>query len=351
MLKVFRSLFSGKTEAVESPRPPQGGLVGEDSVQANGVQPFPISSHITYANQFPYLDWEAFRAWAESLPSGDLKDSAWSSCERAWLTRLVEALGSGYALSEGKTALILGSVEQDVARATLGFMDRTLKRIVGVLDGVAAVPKRGKNILIIFDDADSYYKYTSYYYPQPGEFAFSGGMYLHSGRGYFVTIKSDLRAIEPVIAHEMTHACVAHLSLPAWLNEGIAVNTEQKLTSSGTALYTPQQMHRKHQAFWAPREIQEFWSGKSFLRPDEGNMLSYDLARIMVEQMAKDWAAFRSFALAADRMDSGSTASRTHLGADLGEYVCAILDRAECRGWSPNPSSWDSEPEKGSFSK
>jgi hypothetical protein len=72
-------------------------------------------------------------------------------------------------------------------------------------------------------------------------------------------------------------------------------------------------MHQKHLEFWGEPEIQEFWSGKSFLRSDEGSMLSYDLARIIVEQMAKDWETFRDFVLAADRADSGSAAAHENL--------------------------------------
>ena len=32
--------------------------------------------------------------------------------------------------------------------------------------------------------------------------------------------------------HEMTHGSVAHLPLPLWLNEGLAVNTERRLAGA-----------------------------------------------------------------------------------------------------------------------
>src|SRR5439155_15479306 len=128
------------------------------------------------------------------------------------------------------------------------------------------IPEWGKDILIVFDDVDAYYRYVSHYYPESGEFGLSSGMYINVGCGHFVTVKSDLRVIEPVIAHELTHGCVSHLSLPAWLNEGLAVNTEQCLSPPGPPRFTPRQMHNKHRRFWGHSEIQEFWSGKSFLR-------------------------------------------------------------------------------------
>lgn len=146
-------------------------------------------------------------------------------------------------------------------------------------------------------------------------------MHISHGCSHFVTMKADLLAIQPVIAHEMTHGCVGHLPLPAWLNEGIAVNTEQRLCPPPAPLYTPQQMHEKHVRFWGEEEIQQFWSGKSFLRDDEGNMLSYDLARIIVDQFSSDWEQFRRFAQAAHMADGGAAAAQEHLGIELGRVA------------------------------
>jgi hypothetical protein len=226
---------------------------------------------------------------------------------------------------------------------------RTRKRMKLVLQGIAEAPPFGKTLMIVFDDEDSYYNYVSYYYPEEGEFAFSSGMYINAGCGHFVTAKTDLRSIEPVIAHEMTHGCLSHLPIPAWLNEGIAVNTERRLAGRTPSHYSASEIHEKHLAFWGVAEIQEFWSGKSFRRSDDGNMLSYDLASVMVEQMAKDWERFERFVLSADRADSGAAAARAYLHADLGAIVCALLAKEAPDEWVPQPAAWQEEPEKGGF--
>jgi hypothetical protein len=44
----------------------------------------------------------------------------------------------------------------------------------------------------------------------------------------------------------------------------------------------PAEVHEKHVAFWNETTIQEFWSGKSWRRPDDANMLSYELARTFI---------------------------------------------------------------------
>ena len=174
-------------------------------------------------------------------------------------------------------------------------------------------------------------------------------MYINAGCGHFVTVKADLRAVEPVIAHELTHACLSHLPIPAWLNEGLAVNTELRLCPPPQAPSNPWDLHARHLKFWGAAEIQEFWSGKSFLRNDEGNELSYDLAKVLVSQFAANWESFRQFALAADLADGAAAAAQLHLGIDLGAAVCAILEREPDASWAPRPEAWGEEPERGAF--
>ena len=165
-------------------------------------------------------------------------------------------------------------------------------------------------------------------------------MHLNAGCAHFATVKADLRAIEPVIAHEMTHGCLAHLPLPPWLNEGLAVNTEHRIAGVTGAHLTAHELHQKHLAFWGVQEIQQFWSGESFHRADDGNMLSYDLARILVAQFAKNWEAFKNFVLEADAADAGAASARENLRLDLGAVVCALFEKDLRPQWSPDPSRW-----------
>ncbi len=99
-------------------------------------------------------------------------------------------------------------------------------------------------------------------------------------------------------------------------------------------------MHRKHQAYWSPERIQTFWSGKLFSLAGEGQELAYDLARIIVEQMAMDWSSFRAFATTARRADGGADAAEKVLSVDLGRYVTALLEKHDMEGWSPDPKTW-----------
>lgn len=55
------------------------------------------------------------------------------------------------------------------------------------------------------------------------------------------------------------------------------------------------------------------WSGKSFRQTDEGNRLSYDLARKITALAARDEPSFRAFVAEAMMQDGGVSAEH-HLG-------------------------------------
>jgi hypothetical protein len=335
------------------PAPPAPAAAAEQAppplqIDSPGAAPLPLAAVLRDAGGFPMLDWSAVQAWVQTLPEGPAQAAAWSASELAWLAHLRVALGAGYRLRAQGSALLLSCLPSAQAEATLGFVNRSLQRILRLLEGLAVSPEWGHEILIVFDDDESYYRYVAPFYPDAGgEFAASSGMYLNAGCGHFVTFQGDMPSVEPVIVHELTHACLAHLSLPAWLNEGLAVNTEQRLC--GFSPSDPRRMQERHRRFWGADEVQGFWSGQSFLRNDDGNELSYDLARILVAQFAADWPRFRAFARAASLDDGGSAAARTHLGLDLGAALGALLEREPDPAWTPRPETWNQAPERGAF--
>jgi hypothetical protein len=319
------------------------------TVAVEGVVDFNVEDNLIVTNGLPILNWATASQWVESISSADLQQRAWSECEIAWLDHLRVALGPSYRLRKQGQVLLLSSLEANVADAAITFISKSLRRIVNILGDVAKVSDQGHEILIAFDDSESYYRYAAHYYPDAGEFALSGGMYINLGCGHFITVNSNLYAVEPVIVHELTHSLVSHLPLPAWLNEGIAVNTERRLCPPPSENFTPRQMHERHCIFWGVSEIQEFWSGKSFLRTDEGNELSYDLARILVTQLGSEWSQFQLFVTSAHVGDAGASAAHSQMGLNLGKVVSALLEKEYSPMWEPNATVWSGTPELGAF--
>jgi hypothetical protein len=294
----------------------------------------------------PLVDWDAMEAHAPKDVKPEVLDEFWTSAAREWLNALRLALGKQYAIRESDRFLLLSPLEASRAKVTLEYVERARKRILRVLDGVAKDSEIGKVCLLILADHDRYYQYVSNYYPPQGEFSISGGMFLQHGYGHFVFVADEMHVMEPTIAHELTHCMVQHLPLPAWVNEGTAVNTEHRLCTHNPPLYTPDQMHAKHVAFWNETTIQEFWSGKSWLRPDEANMLSYDLAQHFVTMASSDYDRFRAFANAVDTADSGDAAARKYLGYPVAHLAEAVLGEGT---WLPEPETWKEGVERGQF--
>jgi hypothetical protein len=324
-----------RPQAKPAPREP-----AREWVTLKGGLEFALAQHCTRHHGYPLVDWQAVQSWVDALEPGRRRGEAWSACEHAWLLHFRDALGATFTLLESDRAALVSSLEPHVGRATLEYMARSARRIGAVLEGIVQFPPWGKDILIVFDDEDSYYRYVSRYYPDTGEFAFSGGMHLDAGCSHFVTVKRELRLLEATIVHEMTHAGLGHLPLPTWLNEGLAVNTEHRLAGAvRPALDEPVRLHDRLRRFWSVVKIQDFWSGESFHLADS-QTLSYELARILVEQLARDWPPFARFAQRADRADAGAGAARECLGLDLGELVTGLLERDTPRSWAPNPAKW-----------
>ena len=349
MLKSFLKLLPAKSKAAQQIDERVFRVTPTDMLESSGAGAFDFVASLQFVNELPAPDWQSISSWVSSISDPAAQAKAWEDAEVAWLGHLQKALGSQYQLAQHESAIVLSALESKVAIATAEFMTKTLTRIERILDGVAKAPEWGKDIMLVLEDEDSYYRYVSRYYPEDGEFAFSSGMHINFGCSHFVTFQAELQAIEPIIAHEMTHGCLGHLCIPAWLNEGLAVNTERRLCPPLGQQHTPQQLHWMHQKFWTPETVQEFWSGKSFLRPDEGNLLSYDLARILTEQFAPDWERFKAFVNTASLHDAGNLAAMKEIGADLGNTVCALFGFEHSTDWSPNPVLWENKPERGAF--
>lgn len=322
--------------ARREPAPWQIGVLG-------GVT-FSLQQHMQWADGVPVLDWAALNAWAAGQGEGAVASRALDQGRRAWLLHLRDWLGDPMVLHETAEAYILSTLAPRPRKSMADYVARTRVRVGRLLQGLARLAPEEKNIVLVLDNEEDYYRYVATYYPSEGEFAFSGGMFINAGCPHFVVVQADLATIEPVIAHEMTHSALSHLRLPVWLDEGIAVNTEHKLAGATRLIYTPHEIHAMHRRFWNEATIQEFWSGASFHRSDEGQLLSYQLARTMVEQLASEWEAFRAFVSQARREDAGAAAARSALSVDLGACVAALVEANDPQGWHPRPMGLELGP-------
>jgi hypothetical protein len=312
-----------------------------------GAHSFDLAASCEPHEGLPHPDWSPARKWLQDLPDAD-RPAAWSDCKRAWLLLLADALGADYRVYESAHAFVLSRQPPGEANATLSFAGTTIRRVKQILEELAREGRLGKEVLLLFPDADAYYRYIGAFYPDEGEFPMSAGVYLHGPCGHFVVHGDEMWRFEPTIVHEMTHSMLSHLPIPAWLNEGMAVNSEQRLTRRGDDVWTVRELEEKHRRFWTPENIQQFWNGKAYRRTDDGRKLAYDLGRILVNGLCSDWAGFKRFAAQANKADGGSAAAREQLDLDLGEMVRHFLGAAAGE-WGPLPEAWKEPAEEGAF--
>lgn len=331
-------------DAGQRDRSDQQGPAPQALAHAAGGAPFSIIDHLQWGHELPVLDWQALDLWARgddaSPVSEEQRVAALEAGRRAWLLHLGEALGPHMGLLTTDEAFVLSPLTAREERATAEYVHTARVRIERLLGALASFPAGQRSLVLVLDSEGDYYRYVSLYYPD-GEFAASGGMFIDAGCPHFVVVRAHLGAIEPVIAHELTHSALAHLRLPRWLDEGIAVNTERRVAGAQPSLHTAMELHALLREHWSAAKVQRLWSGESFLRADDDTLLSYELARILVEQMSRAWDDFATFVrAAAHATDAGAAAARDALGVDLGACAAGLVEAPSSEGWAPQPERW-----------
>jgi hypothetical protein len=220
-------------------------------------------------------------------------------------------------------------------KALLSYLEISRRRLLRYLDGIARDDGFGKFVVMVYEDNNRYYDYVSYFGSQEGTFGMSGGMFIHQGYGHLVFPHHEIENTELVAGHEMSHALVSHLNLPVWLDEGIAVNMEGVLKSYNSSPIT-HDLFDEHQIFWTEDNIQEFWFGESFSRSDEGQKLSYQLARILVSNLSEDIDTFVQFCNQADWKDAGEKALQRSYNFSLQDLLVNFLGDGD---WLPKARS------------
>ncbi|MBK7877488.1 MAG: hypothetical protein IPJ77_17430 [Planctomycetes bacterium] len=306
-----------------------------------------IDPFLARSDAFPRPRWKEIDAFlAERAPESEWP-SLYDSAAREWAVATCAALGDGYETSESREFLFVSPFAKPVFEARHAFAERCRRRILEeLLPGIARVWGFGKHVAFVFRDVETYYSYVAPFYPEPGAFAASAGMFLGAwsaehphGYGHFVLRAGDLKQLDHALAHELVHNLLASLPLPLWLDEGLATSLDAQL-AHGPPLVVRREDLDEHRATWGAGGIQEFWSGRAWEHPDDRNRLAYQLAQMAVRALAKEYASFRAFVLRAHREDGGEHAAREVYGRSLGELVGQMLGPGE---WAPEPRVWSAE--------
>jgi len=127
-------------------------------------------------------------------------------------------------------------------------------------------------------------------------------------------------------------------AVTALVNEGVAQLCEMWATRRDVTRYDEIKDARH---VWTAETIQDLWSGRGFLRPDEGQMHSYHLALVLVRKLTGDLARFRSFLREVDANDCGTAALRKYFNTSPGELITDYLGDGD---WEPATISRNEAP-------
>lgn len=291
----------------------------------------PIPDAVVIRESLPRPDWDVIASWVESHGEPDSLDETWTQIARDWLARLGQSLPLDYTVLESPEFLLLAA-DQSLGTRILNSSERARRIILKTLDGVASDQGYGKHVVLLFADTDSYYDYVTDFYPDEGEFALSGGMFLDVGYGHFAVCPAYGDDYERVIAHELNHALLRHLPLPLWLNEGVTQVMEDVVLDSSYFMVDHEILGR-HRAYWNAKTIDMFWSGDSFYSPDDGQELSYHLSQVLFRNLMSDHPkSVNDILNNADFVNAGNAAFVDSCNVTLVERVSQFLGDGP---WAP----------------
>jgi len=296
-----------------------------------------VDEHLAEDGGFPRADWVAIGTRIQESIPRERWNETWDAAAQLWLHRTAESLGSGFRVLKSRNFLLLAPDLVGEEEALLRFLEQALTTVVSNLPGIADDEGYGRHAVLVLDSRDLYYDYVDWFSPPGGSYPFTGGMCLLDGYTHFVIPWENLLEAEKAVAHELTHACLGHLPIPSWLNEGMAQVLESIATGGVRQLLTPEQV-RDQLGYWNPQTIQQFWSGGSFHRPVDGFSLGYTLGYHLVKILSQDFDRFREFVLRARADDAGESALREVFSASLGSVVQRVLGPGN---WDVRPESWD----------
>jgi hypothetical protein len=295
----------------------------------------------SFKEGFSRPDWERIGQRIEALSRED-RPEAWRQAARQWIWRLRADLGGSYGVFESPNFLLLAEFP-DEAKRLLRFCESAQDFLSDGLGEAAWRGAFGKQVVLLFTDTDDYYQYIAFFYPD-GTHAQSSGLCIHTGGYVHLAVPRDERSLKRVLAHELTHDNLAHLPIPAWLNEGLAQNFEDDLVPMGYQHLTPEAIDSLR-AFWNDDNLHEFWSGEGFHDP-AAQEPSYLLARFLVLKMATNRKQFIDFIQHAHYRDAGDEAAENCLGVDLGEAVAPFVSAENPRPRADVIARYLGQPER-----
>lgn len=248
---------------------------------------------------------------------------------RRWVEQFRALAETSYETGESETFVVLTPKGVFAADRATARCEAIWREITNRLPASLKLPKT--IVILVPGNSADFYSIVSAHFG-PSDHGSVGGFMADRGVTTVVVsgVSEKRRDLAPfceaTIVHELTHAAVASLPIPDWLNEGLAETMKATaFTDSARPLSNGAEI-LENAATWREHGIRSFWSGRGFHCPDARQTASYSLARTLVHRLFdKHSERFSEFLLTASRVDAGNAAARSLFGKSLGRLVADIL--------------------------
>lgn len=292
-----------------------------------------IAGFLAESHGLPQVDWGMADLWVSKRANSAIDREMWRrAVASAWLDALRDAIDVAHRRWKGAAVEGIGPVEDDLAPRVA----RATERAIGVIEPALRAIRGDQPIealaIVALQETEDYYSFIAHEYPEEGQFATSGGVYMRQREVDFPVIAMPLRvrhSVENTIAHELTHHALWMLDLPLWVEEGFTQMMEERVTGASNFVFTRETVER-HRSHWGRSGLDRFWSGEAFHSPeDDEQELAYNLSQAIVRRQLSDRAqAFFAFTRACRSADDGAEAAGQHLDCGLDELAGQVLGRS-----------------------
>ncbi len=273
------------------------------------------------------LDWDRVATIIGDQDGADLSQS-WSQAAGLWMVKLADEQEEAVDVFETKNLVVMSPTVGENRDRLAKNLEKALEAVIGYLGSAAESVRYGKMGVLIFANPHCYNNYIAGFYPEGSVVPMSGGMCITEGYVHVALYEDEWGDLLSVFSHEASHAYVSHLTLPAWMDEAIAMRMET-LVAGREEYQLDRELFERHQALWNWENLERFKSGESWSIAGDLFELSYQLAEILWKKIETnlDAQAFEIQELikTASWQDAGEKALQEIFGVGLDDLFRSFL--------------------------
>lgn len=287
-----------------------------------------VAHVLRYHERLPWVDWDLADRWLDRQAGSADRALARRSVVALSLDELRDALKNDHRRWRSRHVEGVAPLEGSAGPLVAAAAERAFEILLHVLAPVRGNEPIPPVAIIAIATLDEYNDFISARYPDEGEFATSGGMYINEGAGTFPMVV--VSAVSPaacadVVAHELTHHALHDRNIPLCIEEGFTQMMEERVNGA-TRFDLNTEMIARHRDLWHGATLDEFIAGGAFHSPEQDTQeLAYHLSQWIVrkELSTRSAAFFRFVQMCKDR--TPDEACRSALGVDLRTLVASTV--------------------------